>query len=116
MEQLPFTDISLSDDEYKDECDRLSTIEAQEYHTSWGRWFLEDGMLCTWVCVPKTGVHVFGTLFKYEVRFEKKKSERKEWLDIVEDKAWIGERGLKDLKRAFKFLDKHGKMDNAIEQ
>jgi hypothetical protein len=98
----------MKDKTYADQCDELSKIEAQNNHSSWGRWFLEDGMLCTWVCVPKTGFSVVGKLFRYEIETLKlkNKSEQDAMIEFLDEKNWMGEKGLKDLRRAFKFLNK----------
>ena len=43
----------MDDKSYKSECDRLSELETQN-HTAWGRWFIDDGLLCTWVILPES--------------------------------------------------------------
>lgn len=109
MNRLPFTDQNLEDESFKEECDRLSQKEVQDCFTSWGRWFLEDNMLCTWVCTPKSKVKVVGKLFTYNIAVEKLKDEqsRAEILQELETKPWLGREGLKDWQRAIKYLSKH---------
>jgi hypothetical protein len=105
MREIPFTDKALEAKGYADECDRLSTLEAQSNHTSWGRWFLEDGYLCTWVCVPSQSAP-YKCEYKYDFMIELcRTSEQKEtWVLHMQDKNWMGEQGIKDLRRAFKYL------------
>jgi len=97
----------MNDSEYKTECDRLSALEAQN-HTSWGRWYIDDGLLCTWVCTHKIGFSVVGKLFRYEKSVDelKTKKDRDEFLVLMSEKCWIGQKGMHDLNRAFKFINK----------
>jgi len=99
----------MKDMKYAEECDKLSKLETQN-HTSWGRWFVCDGMLSTWVCVPKTGYSVVGKMFCYEREISnlKRKVDQDELVNLLEEKFWIGLDGLHDLQRAFKFINKHG--------
>ena len=112
--RLPFTDENLEDEAYKDECDRLATLEVQDCHTSWGRWFIDDGMLSTWVVAPQTERLAVRKLFVYGIAIEKCHTEkgRRQILEDMALKDWLGSDGLKSLKRAFKYLAKHATEDN----
>ena len=107
-DRLPFTDENLEDVAYRDECDRLSELEVQDCYSSWGRWFLDDGMLCTWVCNPSTEGLPVMALYVYSIGIEKCDSVGKqaEVLKEMQQKSWIGSAGLKSLQRAFKYLAK----------
>jgi len=96
----------MDDKEYKDECDRLATIEVQNNSMYFWRWFIDDGMLCTWVCTPKIGFSVVGKLFRYEKSVDelKTKTDREEFVTLMQSKVWMGQKGLHDLNRAFKFI------------
>jgi hypothetical protein len=97
------------ENKFKDECDRLSTLEAQN-HTSWGRWFVDDGMLSTWVVLPEKENNPVKKLYVYDFSVEKfkTKSGREEILNQISEKEWMGEKGIKDLKRAIKYFTKKG--------
>ena len=116
MDKLPFADENLEKEGYKNFCDELSTTEAQNNHTSWGRWFLDDDMLCTWVCVPKMGVHVVGKMFVYEISVKLCRTEKQQeqWLQQMSEKNWMGQSGISDLKRAFKYISKKEKLVEEI--
>jgi hypothetical protein len=105
---LPFTDENLEKEGYKDRCDELATLEVQNINTFFGRWFLDDGLLSTWVCVPKTGFSVVGKLFCYgkDILDLKTKDQQSDFYQLMAAKEWIGSRGLKSLLRAFKYLNK----------
>lgn len=108
-ERLPFTDEHLEQEEYEEDCDRLAELEVQDCFSSWGRWFIEDGMLATWVCSPPMAKLVMGKMFKYERSIEdlRSKDNQQEFYDLMLEKSWMGEKGLKDLKRAFRYLSKN---------
>lgn len=108
-ERLPFTDENLEDEFYKNECDKLATLEVQDCYTSWGRWFLDDGMLSTWVVAPQTERLAVRKLFVYGLMVENCLTEngRNRILENMQTKDWLGDRGIKDLKRALKYLAKH---------
>lgn len=91
---------------YSDECDRLSTLEVQECFTSWGRWFIEDGMLSTWVVAPQTKFLAVRKLFVYGYAIEKLRSDEDqvEFLRQISEKTWLGEKGLRQLKRTLKYF------------
>lgn len=99
--------LKMNDTEFKNECDRLATLEAQT-HNSWGRWFLDDGLLCTWVCTPKIGFCVVDKMFCYSkwINDLKYKDQQEDFYKEMLFKEWMGENGLHDLKRAFKYLSK----------
>jgi hypothetical protein len=105
---------------YADKCDKLSTIEAQNNHTSWGRWFVEDGNLCTWVVLPETENLPVRKCYIYDFAIDIVKNGKGQefWVNQLSEKNWIGEQGIKDLKRAFKYISKHGKIDigNELEK
>ena len=98
----------MSDIEYKNKCDELSGDEALNYDRRWGRWYVSDGMLSTWVCTPNSGVYVVQKLFEYQKSLEelKNKKDREEFIELMKSKEWIGEQGLHDLKRVLKSLFK----------
>jgi hypothetical protein len=66
-------------------------------------------MLSTWVVAPQTERLAVRKLFPYYFSVEKcqTESERQEIFELMQSKIWIGSKGLKDLKRAFKYLIKH---------
>jgi len=97
----------MNNKEFKDECDKLATLEAQT-HTSWGRWFIDDGMLCTWVITPPLGIMPVNKLFRYDKSIDELKTnkDREVFLKLISDKEWLGLKGIRDLQRAFKYLRK----------
>jgi len=117
-ERLPFTDENLENEAYKDECDRLATLEVQDCHTSWGRWFIDDGMLSTWVVAPQTERLAVRKLFVYGFAVEKLHTEkgRRKFFELMQGKTWMGEVGLKSLKRAFKYLSKTVKNEGEFNE
>ena len=100
---------------YANKCDELSELEAIRESENgakvFGRWFLGDQMLCTWVCAPKIGVHVFGKMFLYEISPEMLQNEANlnVWIECLSEKDWMGESGINSLRKAFKFLTKKRK-------
>lgn len=118
MEQLPFTDEKYDLDAYKEECDRLSTLEAQNNHSSFGRWFFEDGMIKTWVCIPKLENKPVDELYTFDFEITKysKKKEQESLVEHLKTEDWISEKSIKDLKRAFKFLGKHGRISSSEDE
>jgi len=111
---IEIVNLKMENKEYKDECDRLSVLEAQN-HTAWGRWFCDDGMLCTWVCTPKIGHSVVGKMFCFSKNVDdlRKLEQQQEFYELMSTKVWMGEDGLKQLKRAFKYLNKKSKVQDA---
>jgi hypothetical protein len=108
---------------YAVECDRLATIEAQNNHTSWGRWYIDDGYLSTWVCFPAIENNPVRKCYVYDFDINRAKTLQKQdwWIEHMKEKRWMGEQGIKDLKRAFKYLLKHSrsgkiKLVNEIEK
>lgn len=98
----------MNDLEYKKECDRLSQLEILEECVSFGRWFIEDNMLSTWICTPKIGRSVVGKLFLYQRSLDelKNKENREKFLEEIQEKVWLGDKGYKDLQRALKKIFK----------
>ena len=106
-----FSEVIEWDRKFADECDKLSTIEAQNSYTSWGRWFLDDGYLNTWICFPETDIKSVRRVDEYFIGIEKCRIQEQQdnWIKQLKGKRWIGEQGLKDLKRAFKYISKKEK-------
>ena len=111
MDRLPFTDENLEVEAYKDKCDELSELEAQNNHTSWGRWFMDDGMLKTWVVLPERQNLPVETCRTFDIAIERciGKTQRDFILEQLSTTNWCGSQGLHDLKRAFKYLTKKSK-------
>jgi hypothetical protein len=109
MNKLPFTDEALEKEVYKEKCDELSEAEALNCDRHWGRWYVSDRMLSTWVCTPKIGVYVVQKLFEYQYLLEdlKSRKEREEFIKLMQSKDWIGEIGIKKLQQALKSLFKN---------
>lgn len=105
---LPFADENLEREGYSDKCDELSQIEAQNHHSSWGRWYMDDGNLCTWVCIPENEKHPVGKVYEYsfEVRGVTFQAWRDRWIQQMTEKKWMGKKGIHDLKKAFNYLTK----------
>jgi hypothetical protein len=102
--------VKLNSKSYTDKCDELSTLEVQNCHTFIGRWFVEDQMLCTWICLPEE-VNVplkKANLFCYAVEKLRSDNGQSEFITQISECDWIGERGLKDLKRVLKYIKKVG--------
>jgi hypothetical protein len=108
VDRLPLTDELLKKEVYANKCDELAEDEAVNYDRHWGRWYLSDGMLSTWVCTPKIGVHVVQKLFEYQHLLDDLKSQkdRDEFIELMSSKEWMGESGLKKLKQTLKSLFK----------
>jgi hypothetical protein len=94
---------------YKDECDRLATIEVQNCHTFFGRWFIDDQMLCTWVCLPdeKDVPLKKANLFCYAIEKLRNDKGQSEFLTQISEFNWLGGKGRKDLMRVLKYFKKH---------
>jgi len=109
MDRLPFTDERLEDEAYKNKCDELSESEAVNYDKYWGRWYVSDGMLSTWVCTPKIGFSVVGKIFEYQKALDELKSKkgREEFIELMAIKDWMGEVGIKKLQQALKSIFKN---------
>lgn len=99
---------SMKDKTFSEQCDELSRIEAQNNHTSFGRWFIDDGYLSTWVIFPSDDKFPVRKLYTYDFLIEtcKTKEKQEQWLQHMAEKTWISERSLKDLARAFKYISK----------
>jgi hypothetical protein len=91
---------------YSDECDHLSTLEVQNCFTSFGRWFIEDNMLCTWVCNPEEKEQPLkkANLFCYDIEKLRSDKGQSEFLRQISEYDWLGEKGLRQLKRALKYF------------
>ncbi len=94
------------DAEWQDRCDEAAAREVANCNQFWGRWYMEDGMLCTWVCTPRTETLPVMKLYVYDVALEEIDDPAKQYkfYSKMQSKQWIGEKGLHDLKRAFKFI------------
>jgi len=111
LERLPFTDENLEDEAYRDECDRLAILEAtrESYNSTWGRWFIDDGMLSTWVVLPQKEFRPVKKDHLFQIRIREwctSVGAQSQMLLFVTHQKWVGSSGLKDLKRAFKYLSK----------
>jgi len=99
----------MDDKSYKSECDRLSELETQN-HTAWGRWFLDDGLLSTWVILPESEFKPVKTnyVFSFSPQEYHTKVQQESIIERLMTEDFIGDQGIHDLKRAFKFLNKRG--------
>jgi hypothetical protein len=88
------------------ECDRLSATEANKFPHHWGRWYLEDGYLCTKIMRPQIGNHRGGSYEVYDIdtRACISKQSGQYWVDHMAEKNWISKQGLVDLEKAFEAL------------
>jgi hypothetical protein len=115
MDRLPFTDENLEIEAYKDKCDELSELEiasdASIGYKVWGRWFISEGMLKTWIILPKReNLPVYKSYtFDFSLETCRTKEQQDFIIEHLMTEDWIGESGLKSLKRAFKYLTKHSK-------
>jgi hypothetical protein len=98
---------------YTDECDRLSVLEVQNCNTFLGRWFVEDGMLSTWVCIPEEKDQPLkkANLFCYAVEKLLDDKGQAEFLRQISSAKWIGRKGLKDAERALKKIKTKGEFE-----
>jgi hypothetical protein len=103
-ERLPFTDETLENEGYRETCDELSEKEVSMGIPHFGRWYIEDGYICTWVIVPQVENVPIHKLFIYDFAIEVclTKERQEQWLEHMKEKNWIGEKGINDLKKLFK--------------
>ncbi len=115
--RLPFTDENLEREAYSDECDRLAELEIPEYSTSWGRWFLEDGMICTYIILPKGVKNPVKRCDVYSFAVEKclTQEQQIERLNEVAELDFVGSSGIKSLAKAFKYLSRKNKVEDSGE-
>lgn len=102
--------IENNSETYSDECDRLSTLEVQNCHTFWGRWFIDDQMLCTWVVVPSDANLPLkkANLFCYAIEKLHSDKGQAEFLRQISEYDWIGKSGRKSVMRALKYFKRNG--------
>jgi len=104
MDKIPFSDKPENLQDYSDECDRLSILEVRDFRTNWGRWYLEDGLICTWVVLPHDTYSKVqpSHLYYFAVEDCQTEEERTAILEYLDTVTWLGRKGMKDLHKAFK--------------
>lgn len=95
-------EVTIWDKEFADGCDRLAEIEAVRTHKKhWGRWWLTKTSLNTRINRPKEGIGGFMRGGIYDIALDRLK---KDWLEHMKQKNWIGQEGLRDLANALSEL------------
>jgi hypothetical protein len=88
--------------EYADECDRLAELEARKTgKRCWGCWYLTKASLVTAVIRPRIGGSgtIRGEIYDIDLN-----RLNENWVRHMEDKNWIGEKGIRDLAMAISAL------------
>jgi hypothetical protein len=99
-----------ADQLYRAKCDELSEKEASTHDTRIGRWFLEDGMVSTWVCQPDD-FGIVRNLYMYQFATDKvfNQKDLNDWLEESGKFQWVGIKGQKDLGRILRQILKRSK-------
>ncbi|HEX74864.1 MAG TPA: hypothetical protein G4N93_06975 [Dehalococcoidia bacterium] len=108
-----YPEVIVWDKKYETECDRLSEKAARlkKGVRRWGRWYLNTmspASLDTEVWSPSVGYEPERCIEIYDIVLCKcrTESQRRQWIDHMGEKCWVGTNGLDDLRRAFMDLAK----------
>jgi hypothetical protein len=103
-----YPEVGEWDRQYAAECDHLAASLAAKHRCHCGRWYLDQGFLCTPVYRAPIGDIPGGCHEVYDFSLDRCRTEksRQLWIEHMAEKNWMGEKGIADLKRAFNGLTK----------
>lgn len=99
MGKVPeYPEVIAWDREFEVECDKLAELEAiKTCKKHWGRWWLTKTSLNTRIHRPRVGARGFMKGGIYDITLDRL---RKDWLEHMKQKNWIGKKGILDLETA----------------
>lgn len=104
-----FPEVLAWDKEFTNECDRLAEVDAHKTgKTHWGRWRLTKQALITRTIRPRIDGDKGKPLYvgTYDIPLDDldRGEGQQTWVEHMEEKNWLGEKGLRDLAVAIEAL------------